>query len=56
MTSVTYRGVRFNVITVDEFWRVMVGQVRLPLRWRTYPAAWNYATEYIDLHYKELVK
>jgi hypothetical protein len=56
MTAVTYRGIRFNVIMVDNFWRVTVGGLTLSERWNIYSTAYNYATEYIDLHYKELVK
>jgi len=54
MTATIYRGVRFNIITVDAFWRVTVGGKTLDERWHTYSAAYNYAVDYIDLHYEEL--
>lgn len=50
MTTFTYKGVRFNIIAVEGFWRITVKGLALSERFITYGAAEAFAKVYIDNH------
>ena len=54
MTNSTHKGIRFNIIAVDSFWRVTVKGLTLSERFITYAAAYDYAIVYIEQHEEAL--
>jgi hypothetical protein len=50
MTASIHKGVRFNIIAVNGFWRITVKGLTLGERFITYAAAYDYAIVWINAH------